>query len=213
MRLAGTAAVISASRLEGGPRGVCRGEGRLSGSPCGGSAGPVFCRHGPICRRRFARWANKSSRCVQKLPIQHRDQELIAATAYPPPGSTDVEVFYNRVGSVLLVLGGEPGGNALLVVGRRARATADVLAGRRAAAGCAKRLPRLAWGCAVTSPAGAADRNVRNGSFRRLVRGAVGPVVRLAAALVAAVGRPAGGPRPHGPRAAAAAVRRGGGTW
>ena len=32
-----------------------------------------------------------------KLPIGHRDQELIAATAYPPPGSTDVEVFYNRV--------------------------------------------------------------------------------------------------------------------
>ena len=32
-----------------------------------------------------------------KLPIEHRDQELIAATAYPPPGSMDVEVFYNRV--------------------------------------------------------------------------------------------------------------------
>ncbi len=31
-----------------------------------------------------------------ELPIQHRDRELIAATAYPPPGSTDVEVFYNR---------------------------------------------------------------------------------------------------------------------
>jgi ABC-type transport system involved in cytochrome c biogenesis permease subunit len=32
-----------------------------------------------------------------KLPIEHRDEQLIAATAYPPPGSTDVEVFYNRV--------------------------------------------------------------------------------------------------------------------
>jgi ABC-type transport system involved in cytochrome c biogenesis permease subunit len=32
-----------------------------------------------------------------KLPIEHRDQDLIAATAYPPPGATDVEVFYNRV--------------------------------------------------------------------------------------------------------------------
>ena len=33
----------------------------------------------------------------QKLPIQHPDQDVIDATAYPPPGSTDVEVFYNRV--------------------------------------------------------------------------------------------------------------------
>jgi ABC-type transport system involved in cytochrome c biogenesis permease subunit len=32
-----------------------------------------------------------------KLPIQHRDQTLIDLTAYPPPGSTDVEVFYNRL--------------------------------------------------------------------------------------------------------------------
>ena len=28
-----------------------------------------------------------------KLPIEHRDQELIAATAYPPPGWTDVGGF------------------------------------------------------------------------------------------------------------------------
>ena len=32
-----------------------------------------------------------------KLPILHRDQSLINATAYPPPGSTDAEVFYNRL--------------------------------------------------------------------------------------------------------------------
>ena len=32
-----------------------------------------------------------------RLPIQHRDQELMAATAYPPPGSTNAEVFYNRL--------------------------------------------------------------------------------------------------------------------
>ena len=32
-----------------------------------------------------------------KLPIQHLDQELMASTAYPPPGSTDAEVFYNRL--------------------------------------------------------------------------------------------------------------------
>jgi ABC-type transport system involved in cytochrome c biogenesis permease subunit len=31
-----------------------------------------------------------------KLPIQHSDRELIAVTAYPSPGSTDAEVFYNR---------------------------------------------------------------------------------------------------------------------
>ena len=29
--------------------------------------------------------------------MRHRDQELIDATAYPPPGSTDAEVFYNRL--------------------------------------------------------------------------------------------------------------------
>jgi len=33
----------------------------------------------------------------QKLPLQHRDQNLIDATAYPPVGSTDLEVFYNRL--------------------------------------------------------------------------------------------------------------------
>ncbi len=32
-----------------------------------------------------------------KLPIQHRDDDLMAATAYPPAGTTDVEVTYNRV--------------------------------------------------------------------------------------------------------------------
>ncbi len=33
----------------------------------------------------------------QQLPIQHRDQALIDVTAYPAVGSTDVEVFYNRL--------------------------------------------------------------------------------------------------------------------
>jgi hypothetical protein len=32
-----------------------------------------------------------------KLAIQHRDDQLIAATAYPPPDSTEVELFYNRL--------------------------------------------------------------------------------------------------------------------
>ncbi len=31
-----------------------------------------------------------------QLPIRHRDENLIAATAYPPPGYTRVEVHYNR---------------------------------------------------------------------------------------------------------------------
>jgi len=32
----------------------------------------------------------------EKLPLRHRDQNLIDATAYPLPGSTDAEVFYNQ---------------------------------------------------------------------------------------------------------------------
>ena len=41
--------------------------------------------------------AEKIDPLREKLPIQHRDQELIDATAYPPPGSTEAEVFYNRL--------------------------------------------------------------------------------------------------------------------
>ena len=33
----------------------------------------------------------------EKLPIRHRDHELIDVTAYPPLGATDVEVSYNRL--------------------------------------------------------------------------------------------------------------------
>jgi ABC-type transport system involved in cytochrome c biogenesis permease subunit len=33
----------------------------------------------------------------ERLPIAHRDDELIAATAYPPQGFTDLEVLYNRL--------------------------------------------------------------------------------------------------------------------
>lgn len=33
----------------------------------------------------------------QQLPIKQRDEELMAATAYPPVGKTDLEVFYNRL--------------------------------------------------------------------------------------------------------------------
>ena len=32
----------------------------------------------------------------KRLPIRHRDKDLIALTAYPPPGSTRVEVHYNQ---------------------------------------------------------------------------------------------------------------------
>jgi hypothetical protein len=32
----------------------------------------------------------------RRLPIRQRDEDLLAATAYPPPGATDAEVFYNR---------------------------------------------------------------------------------------------------------------------
>ena len=41
--------------------------------------------------------AEKIDPLLAKLPIRHRDQDLIVATAYPPPGSTDAEVFYNRL--------------------------------------------------------------------------------------------------------------------
>ena len=33
----------------------------------------------------------------EELPIKHKDDELIAATAYPPEGFTDLEVLYNRL--------------------------------------------------------------------------------------------------------------------
>jgi ABC-type transport system involved in cytochrome c biogenesis permease subunit len=33
----------------------------------------------------------------QRLPFQHADQDAIDATAYPPLGSTDAEVFYNQL--------------------------------------------------------------------------------------------------------------------
>ena len=32
----------------------------------------------------------------EQLPVKNRDEELIALTAYPPPGSTDLEVYYNK---------------------------------------------------------------------------------------------------------------------
>ena len=32
----------------------------------------------------------------EKLPIKHRDEALLAATAYPPPGHTSAELLYNR---------------------------------------------------------------------------------------------------------------------
>ncbi|MBN1393561.1 MAG: cytochrome c biogenesis protein CcsA, partial [Pirellulales bacterium] len=33
----------------------------------------------------------------RRLPLQHRDEPLLDATAYPPPGATAAEVFYNRL--------------------------------------------------------------------------------------------------------------------
>ena len=33
----------------------------------------------------------------QRLPIHERDEAVLAATAYPPPGSTGAEVVYNRL--------------------------------------------------------------------------------------------------------------------
>ncbi len=33
----------------------------------------------------------------RQLALAHRDELLLEATAYPPPGATDIEVFYNRL--------------------------------------------------------------------------------------------------------------------
>jgi len=33
----------------------------------------------------------------EKLPIQHKDESVLAQTAYPPPGFTRLELFYNRL--------------------------------------------------------------------------------------------------------------------
>jgi ABC-type transport system involved in cytochrome c biogenesis permease subunit len=41
--------------------------------------------------------AEKIEPLRQQLPLRHRDQELINATAYPPPEATDAEVVYNRL--------------------------------------------------------------------------------------------------------------------
>ena len=87
---------ISAARVARGTQGVCRGEGRLSRSRRRRSPGKVRRRHGPLCQS--PPHPGREDRAVAaKLPIQHRDQELLDATAYPLPGSTDVEVFYNRL--------------------------------------------------------------------------------------------------------------------
>ncbi len=41
--------------------------------------------------------AEKIEPLREQLPLRHRDQALIDATAYPPPDSTAAEVFYNRL--------------------------------------------------------------------------------------------------------------------
>ena len=117
-----------------------------------------------------------------KLPILHRDQSLIDATAYPPPGSTAAEVFYNRLDpffwawlvSVAAML------CLLSAVGRWREA--GVLA-RAGAVGPCPRVHRRRIGAAdVHHRPGAADGDVRVGGRRGAVRGAVGSVVHLAAA-------------------------------
>ncbi|MBU4398338.1 MAG: cytochrome c biogenesis protein, partial [Planctomycetes bacterium] len=51
--------------------------------------------------RRFSRslraLAEKNEPLRRRLPLLHRDESLLDATAYPPPGSTAAEVFYNRL--------------------------------------------------------------------------------------------------------------------
>jgi len=40
--------------------------------------------------------AQRTEPIRRAMPILHRDEALLDATAYPPPGATDLEVFYNR---------------------------------------------------------------------------------------------------------------------
>lgn len=55
-------------------------------------------------RRAAERWAAALRRLGEAveparraLPLAHRDEAILAATAYPPPGATDEEVFYNQL--------------------------------------------------------------------------------------------------------------------
>ncbi len=54
-----------------------------------------------VAMRRFAHslraLAEKNEPLRRRLPLLHRDESLLDATAYPPPGSTVAEVFYNRL--------------------------------------------------------------------------------------------------------------------
>jgi ABC-type transport system involved in cytochrome c biogenesis permease subunit len=45
--------------------------------------------------------ADKIEPLRERLPLRHRDPLLIESTAYPPPCSTDAEVFYNRLNPFL----------------------------------------------------------------------------------------------------------------
>ena len=46
----------------------------------------------------------------RQLAIREKEPEVLAASAYPPPGSTAIEVLYNQLDPVLLVLGRLCGG-------------------------------------------------------------------------------------------------------
>ena len=119
----------------------------------------------------------------QKLPLHHRDQtdrrHGLSAPRLDRRGS-----LLQSARPVLLVVGGEPGGDALSVVGRQAAAKAACFG--------------WAWSCSRCSGAhrgrpgvarlrhgpGAADRHVRDGGLRGAVRGPPGFVVCPAAAVL-----------------------------
>ena len=105
-----------------------------------------------VSPKRSAPWARRSSRCARSFPSNTATKTLIDLTAYPPPGSTDVEVFYNRldpffwswVVSLAATL------CLLLAVGRWQKplfwlGVAVLVA--------AQGFTAAGWGCAATSPA------------------------------------------------------------
>ena len=120
----------------------------------------------------------------EKLPILHRDQELMDSTAYPRAGSTDAEVFYNRldpffwswtIGLVatlcLIAAVGSMRWPILWSGVAGADRRTDIYGGRTGAA-------------LVHYRSGAIDRHVRDGGVCRTVRGFTRAVVCLAAAMV-----------------------------
>ena len=117
----------------------------------------------------------------RELPIRDKDEDLLAATAYPPPGSTAVEVLYNRLdpfywawaACLLAVLWLA----ASLAVFRKA---AFWLGAAALAGGMAMIV--VGFSLRADYPLGPGHEHVRDDRLRRPLRRAAGDVVHMAAA-------------------------------